>query len=112
MLGLVVREALPGLLRAARAAGLAQDAAEDAIQDAALVVVRRSSEFDGRARAGTWLHGILAHKIRESRREAGRHRDHDDIDAIVEARFRPDGRWATPPLPPEPGAPALGDRGA
>ncbi|MEO8478908.1 MAG: sigma-70 family RNA polymerase sigma factor [Gemmatimonadota bacterium] len=101
VLGQVVRDALPSLLRAARAAGLAQDAAEDAVQDAVLVLVRRAPEFDGRARVNTWLHGILAHKIREARRAVARHQDHDEIDAMIEARFRPDGRWAKPPRRPD-----------
>ena len=48
---------LPGLLRAARAAGLGRDAAEDAVQATFLVYGRRAHEFDGRARASTWLYG-------------------------------------------------------
>lgn len=93
----IVRETLPGLLRTARAAGLPADRAEDAVQEAMLVFVRRAAEFDGRARVSTWLHGILLHKIQERRRATRRDDAVDDIDQIVEAQFRPDGRWSRPP---------------
>jgi DNA-directed RNA polymerase specialized sigma24 family protein len=55
----VVRECLPGLMRTALVAGLPRDRAEDAVQASLVVFVQRASEFDGRARASTWLHGIL-----------------------------------------------------
>lgn len=100
-IGSVVQAALPGLVRVARATGLTREAAEDVVQEAVLVFLRRAGDFDGRARASTWLHGILANKLRESRRAASRRPDGEDIDAVVEARFRPDGRWAKPPLRPD-----------
>lgn len=93
----IVRETLPGLLRTARAAGLSGDRAEDAVQEAMLVFVRRAPEFDGRARVSTWIHGILLHKIHEGRRAARRDDASDDIERIVEAQFNHDGRWARPP---------------
>lgn len=96
----VIRECLPGLLRTAGAAGLSRDRAEDAVQASLLVFVQRASEFDGRAQACTWMHGILLRKIwgerRGSRREAG----HDDIDRVVESRFDDTGNWIRPPAGP------------
>lgn len=97
----VLRDALPGLLRAARAAGLDQARAEDAVQSAVLVFMRRKAEFDGRARAGTWLHGILFRTIADERRDLRRDREREDIDLVMEGRFREDGRWGRPPAGPE-----------
>jgi len=97
----VVREALPGLLRTAMAAGLPRDRAEDAVQAALLVFVERAKDFDGRARASTWIHGILVRKIWEERRVARRDGDHDDIDRLVDNRFDADGRWVRPPSGPD-----------
>lgn len=97
----VVREVLPGLLRAARAAGLDAQSAEDAVQDAVLVFVARSADFDGRATAAAWLHGILVHKIQERRKVIRRELGHDAIDDVMESRFRPDGTWARPPAGPD-----------
>lgn len=96
----VIRHCLPGLLRAARAAGLAADRAEDAVQSAVLVFVRRADEFDGRAQASTWIHGILVRTIHEQRRLIHRDEDREDIDAVMEARFDPQGSWIRPPRGP------------
>jgi RNA polymerase sigma-70 factor (ECF subfamily) len=97
----VVREALPGLMRTAIAAGLPRDRAEDAVQASLLVFVQRAPDFDGRARASTWIHGILVRKIWEARRGMGREKDEEDIDRIVDARFDPGGTWVRPPRGPE-----------
>jgi DNA-directed RNA polymerase specialized sigma24 family protein len=83
----VIREALPGLLRAARAAGLPAERAEDAAHAAILVFLQRAEAFDGRARASTWLYGILANKVAETRRADAREEGVDDIDQVFEARF-------------------------
>jgi RNA polymerase sigma-70 factor (ECF subfamily) len=98
----VVRGCLPSLLRAARAAGLPPDRAEDAVQAALLIFVQRAAAFDGRVRVCTWIHGILWRKVREEWRAAGREADHKDVDvdAVVEARFGADGRWSRPPAGP------------
>jgi RNA polymerase sigma-70 factor, ECF subfamily len=96
----VVRECLPSLMRGALAAGLPRDRAEDAVQESLLVFVRRSSEFDGRASASTWIHGILARKILEQRRRASRESRAEDVDRLVEGRFDADGGWARPPAGP------------
>jgi RNA polymerase sigma-70 factor (ECF subfamily) len=96
----VVHECLPGLLRTARGAGLDLDAAEDVVQDTFLVFARRAGEFDGRARASTWLYGILLHKIAERRRTMARDAADEDIDRVMEQRFGADGRWTRPPRGP------------
>lgn len=97
----VVRETLPGLLRAARAAGLDPAAAEDAAQEALLVFVHRAEDFDGRASVAAWLHGILVRKVQEQRRVVRRELEQDPIDEVMESRFRADGRWSRPPAGPD-----------
>jgi RNA polymerase sigma-70 factor (ECF subfamily) len=92
----VVREQLPILLRGARAAGLTLEAAEDAVQTTFLTFFRRCHEFDGRARVGTWLYGILIRKVAEARRGLAREDAAEDIDVIVESRFDASGRWVRP----------------
>lgn len=99
VLDAIARECVPGLLRAARAAGLPPDQAEDVVQSAFLTFLRRAEEFDGRARCMTWLYGILLRKISELRRSAGRDQPTDDIETVVDARFGRDGRWERPPGP-------------
>lgn len=101
ILDAVVRECLPGLLRAARAAGLEPDQADDAVQAAFLVFFRRAHEFDGRARCSTWLYGILVRTIAERRRSSWRDQDSEDIDRVVESRFDAQGRWTSPPHGPD-----------
>lgn len=96
----VVRECLPGLLRSARAAGLPPDRAEDAVQGSLLVFVERAADFDGRARACTWLQGILLRKIWEERRGVRREADREEIDQMVEDRFDAVGNWVRPPQGP------------
>lgn len=101
MLEAVVRECLPGLLRTALAAGLPRDRAEDVVQESLLVFIQRASAFDGRARASTWIQGILVRKIWETRRGLRREADKEDIDRLVDERFDADGTWIRPPRGPE-----------
>ena len=96
----VVHECVPGLLRAAQAAGLALDRAEDVVQASMLIFLRRAHEFDGRARVSTWIHGILLRKIQEERRIIRRDDEREDIDDVMEARFDHEGSWARPPRGP------------
>lgn len=97
----VVRECLPGLMRTAIASGLPRDRAEDAVQASFVVFVQRAPDFDGRARACTWLHGILVRKIQEERRGVHREQRLEEIDALVESRFDADGTWVRPPRGPD-----------
>lgn len=94
------------LLRAARGAGLPPERAEDAVQDTLLTFVARAAEFDGRARARTWLYGILLKKISRAFEGVKRAQETEDIDEVVEARFNEAGRWSQPPRGPDAG----GDR--
>jgi len=93
----VARDNLLPLLRAARAAGLNDDDAHDAVQDTLLVFVQKAEQFDGRAMVRTWLFGILFKKVAERRRAFGREDTVDDIEAVVDARFDAAGRWTRPP---------------
>ena len=97
----VVRECLPGLLRTAIAAGLPRDRAEDAVQASLVVFVQRAADFDGRARAATWIHGILSRKLWQERRGVRRETDQEGIDGLVESRFDANGTWVRPPNGPD-----------
>ena len=97
----IARESLPALLRAARAAGLSDDDAADAVQDALLVFVQRAEDFDGRSTVLNWLLGILYMKIRESRRAAWREEPLNDPDDRHAERFNDEGLWIRPPHSPE-----------
>jgi RNA polymerase sigma-70 factor (ECF subfamily) len=96
-----MRECLPGLMRSAMAAGLPGDRAEDAVQAALLVFLRRAGDFDGRARVSTWIHGILMRKVLEERRALHRESEGEDIERTMESRFGSDGRWVRRPEGPE-----------
>jgi RNA polymerase sigma-70 factor (ECF subfamily) len=100
VLNAVLREALPRLLIAARAAGFAPDAAEDVAHASVLVFLERAAAFDGRARATTWLLGILANKMAERRRSDQREEATDEIDAVFDSRFDEQGMWRKPPNGP------------
>lgn len=95
----VVREYLGQILRAARAAGLDPQRAEDVTQATFATFLEKAEQFEGRSRVRTWLFGILYKKIAEARRETQREVQMDDIDAVVEQRFKPDGTWGRPPEP-------------
>ena len=97
----VARENAGPLLRAARAAGLSEADAHDAVQETLLVFVEKADRFDGRARVRTWLFGILFNKIAERRRAVAREAATDEIDAVVDARFDARGQWIKPPRAPD-----------
>lgn len=100
ILDAVVRDALPGLLRAARAASLPPSEAEDVVHATILIFLRRAEEFDGRARASTWMHGILIRKVSEARRAVRREELADDIDEMFDRQFDAEGAWTRPPVTP------------
>lgn len=97
----VVRTHLPALLRAARAAGLGDDDADDAVQAALLVFIERAEDFDGRAPVLSWLMGILYRKMQEHRRTLGREEPASARDDAFEQRFNDDGMWIRPPASPD-----------
>jgi len=93
----VVKEYLPQIVRAARASGLAPQEAEDVAHTTFITFLEKAASFEGRSRVRTWIFGILFHKIMEIRRHLERERQIDDIDEVVESRFKPNGSWAVPP---------------
>ena len=97
----VARNNLPALLRAARAAGLGEDDAYDAVQATLLVFIERAEDFDGRAPALSWLMGILYRKIQELRRSLVREEPASAQDEEFEQRFDSEGMWIRPPVSPE-----------
>jgi len=93
----LVREYMPQLLRAARGAGLNAQNAEDVTQNVFLTFLEKLDDFQGRSHVRTWLFGILYRKISEMRRSAQKESASDDIDEVMEHRFRTDGMWLKPP---------------
>jgi RNA polymerase sigma-70 factor (ECF subfamily) len=93
----VVKAYLSQVLRAARGAGLDIDRAEDVTQSTFATFIEKAKSFDGRSHVRTWLFGILYKKILEERRDVKRDQQMDDIDDIVEQRFKDDGSWLRPP---------------
>ena len=70
------------------------------MQESLVIFVKRAADFDGRARASTWIHGILVRKIWEERRGLQRDSEHEDIETLMEHRFDGAGGWARPPQGP------------
>jgi RNA polymerase sigma-70 factor (ECF subfamily) len=93
----IVREYLPQVVRAARAAGLAPQEADDVSQSTFITFLEKAETFEGRSHVRTWLFGILFRKIMETRRALERERRHDDIDDVMEQRFDASGSWINPP---------------
>ncbi len=96
---LVVRMFLGQILRAAQAAGLASQHAEDVTQETFATFIETAPRFEGRSLVRTWLFGILYKKIAEARRAVGRDSRMDEIDAVMEHRFKAGGSWMRPPRP-------------
>jgi len=88
---------LPQVLRAARSAGLNQVNAEDVCQSTFVTFIEKIDTFEGRSHVRTWLFGILYRKISEMRREAFRETAAENIDQVMENRFKMDGHWQRPP---------------
>ena len=88
---------LPQVYRAARGTGLSVQDAEDAAQSTFVIFMEKISEFEGRSHVRTWLFGILYRKISEMRRSVQREEMAEDIDGVMEHRFKTNGFWAKPP---------------
>jgi RNA polymerase sigma-70 factor, ECF subfamily len=76
---------------------------EDAVQDT-LTAALTSTQFAGRSSLGTWLHGILRHKIidiyrRQAREPVLASPTEDELHDETETLFTPDGHWREPPTP-------------
>ncbi len=96
---LVVRLYLGQIFRAALGAGLDAQCAEDVAQSTFTTFIETAQRFEGRSHVRTWLFGILYKKVAEARRAAGRDLQTDDIDQVVEQRFKTGGGWMQPPRP-------------
>jgi RNA polymerase sigma-70 factor, ECF subfamily len=93
----LIQEYLPQIYRAARGAGLTVQNAEDVAQNTFVTFMEKLDDFEGRSHVRTWLFGILYRKISEMRRGAIREEAAEDIDDVMEHRFKTNGFWAKPP---------------
>ena len=85
-----------GLYRFALSRVRDHDVAEDLVQETLLAAVRNPDGFEGRARLGTWLTGILRNKILDHYRAAARDK-RDPLSSLEEqAAHEPDSEWFTP----------------
>jgi RNA polymerase sigma-70 factor (ECF subfamily) len=98
VLGQVVQDHARTLVRAARAMGLTDTAAEDVVQEVFITFLETLDRFEGRSQLRTWLFGILHRKVLEFRREQAVDQRHDPIDEVFESRFDSQGRWVRPPV--------------
>lgn len=94
----VVDEHARRLYRAARGFGFASTDADDLVQEVFLTFLETLDRFEGRSTVGTWLFGILHHKVRERRRAHGREELTGEIDDAFEHRFDANGSWLQPPI--------------
>ena len=93
----------PSLLRVALGYVRTRSAAEEAVQDTWLGVLRGLPAFEGRSSLRTWIFRILVNQaitrgVRESRSVPFSSLG-DDEAAVDPERFLPGGAWATPPQP-------------
>lgn len=93
----VVHAYLDQVLRAARGAGLTREQAEYVTQNTFVTFIESASRFEGRSHVWTWLFGILYRKVAEERRQIRKGMRTDDIQAVMEQRFRTNGYWLRPP---------------
>lgn len=100
----------PTMLRMARVQLASPALAEDVVQEAWLVVLRRLQDFEGRSSLRTWVLGIVVNIARARRRSERRSmpfsaRDGDGEAVLEGGRFLPDDHvrwpqhWALGPVP-------------
>lgn len=89
------------LYRAARGMGLGPTDAEDVVQDVFLTFLTTLDRFEGRSEVGTWLFGILHHKMQERRRQSAAAGHTEPLEDAIDARFDARGKWITPPVAPD-----------
>lgn len=106
----LVDELSPRMLKMARVYLGTDPAAEDAVQEAWLVVLRSLDRFEGRSTLATWILGIVVNTARARRARDARNRPFsslapDDSPALGPERFLPadhdrwPGHWAIAPTP-------------
>src|SRR5258708_20629264 len=92
----------PVLLRFARLQLRNQAQAEDAVQETLMAAIQGAESFAGRSSVGTWLVGILKHKIIDHIRRASREQPLDLPDAETslgdfDVLYKEDGHYASMP---------------
>lgn len=80
----------------ARVMGFREADSEDLVQDVFTVFLATLDRFEGRSQVGTWLFGILHHKMRERRRALQQMDAHDSVDSEFNALFTAYGHWISP----------------
>jgi RNA polymerase sigma-70 factor, ECF subfamily len=106
----LVDELSPRMLRLARVYLTAWAIAEEAVQEAWIVVLRNLDRFEGRSSLSTWILGIVVNVARARGRQESRSRpfsafNTDDEPVIDPDRFLPadhdrwPGHWAIAPAP-------------
>ncbi len=93
----LVREATPGLLRAARRFLRSEEDARDAVQDAFVSVFKSIKNFEANSQLSTWLHRILINCCLMKLRTRRRHPE-EDIETLL-PRFLDDGHQVEPSVP-------------
>lgn len=96
VIGAVVDEHARKIYRAARGMGCPPAVAEDVAQEVFVTFLETLDRFEGRAEIGTWLFGILRHKVQERRRADSREELSDALDEAFDARFDGNGSWRQP----------------
>lgn len=106
----LVDQLSPRMLKMARVYLTAEAAAEDAVQEAWLVVLNSLDRYEGRSTLSTWVLGIVINTARARGRREARARpfselEPDDSPSLSAERFLPDdhdrwpGHWAIAPTP-------------
>ncbi|MDK8462303.1 RNA polymerase sigma factor [Marinobacter sp. SS13-12] len=94
-----VRLYTPGMMAVARYY-LDRASSEETVQDCWVTVIDAIQNFEGRSGLKTWLHRIVANRAKNHLRKHKREVSADFSEALdpeLANRFRPNGRWATPP---------------
>jgi RNA polymerase sigma-70 factor (ECF subfamily) len=73
--------------------------AEEAVQDTLLAALRARAQFQGESQPGTWLIGILKHKIMDRFRAAAREAPRAEFDGRLDDWFDRWGHWRKSPRP-------------
>ena len=95
-LAAIVQDHARPLYRTARGLGFDEGTSEDIVQEVFLTFLSTLDRFEGRSQVGTWLFGILHHKVRERRRALHREETFDSIDENFDALFTNFGHWKEP----------------
>ncbi len=106
----LVDQLSPRMLKLARVYVTGEASAEDAVQEAWLVVLRSLDRFEGGSRLSTWIFGIVVNVARARSRRESRSRPFSSLSADDEPVIDPDrflppdherwpGHWAIAPIP-------------